>query len=46
VDEGMLSERVITLGDLERATRIWVINSVRGWRPHILNSEIAQLAHL
>ena len=46
VDEGMLSERVITLGDLECATRIWVINSVRGWRPHILNSEIAQLAHL
>ena len=32
LDRGEISERVVTLEDLRRATRIWLINSVQGWR--------------
>jgi para-aminobenzoate synthetase/4-amino-4-deoxychorismate lyase len=32
IAEGRIRERVMTLADLERATRVWTINSVRGWR--------------
>lgn len=28
---GEIHERVLTLADLERATAVWVINSLRGW---------------
>ena len=31
LDRGQLDERILTLDDLRRATRIWTINSVRGW---------------
>ncbi|HEX6751895.1 MAG TPA: aminodeoxychorismate synthase component I [Longimicrobium sp.] len=29
--DGALHERTLTLADLERATAVWVINSLRGW---------------
>ena len=32
LQEGCLTERVLTRADLQRAARIWLINSVRGWR--------------
>lgn len=31
LEQGMIKEKVLTRPDLERATRIWLINSVRGW---------------
>ena len=31
LDRGQIAERVLTLDDLDRATSIWTINSVRGW---------------
>jgi para-aminobenzoate synthetase/4-amino-4-deoxychorismate lyase len=33
---GELTERVIVREDLQRADGLWLINSVRGWRPAIL----------
>jgi para-aminobenzoate synthetase/4-amino-4-deoxychorismate lyase len=30
---GEVAERVLTVADLGRATRLWLINSVRGWVP-------------
>ncbi len=30
--DGQIAERVITLDEFRRATRLWLINSVRGWR--------------
>jgi para-aminobenzoate synthetase/4-amino-4-deoxychorismate lyase len=32
LDEGRIRERVLTLADLERATAVFRINSVRGWQ--------------
>jgi para-aminobenzoate synthetase/4-amino-4-deoxychorismate lyase len=32
LDAGEIAERTLTAGDLARAERIWLINSVRGWR--------------
>ncbi|MFL5383060.1 MAG: aminodeoxychorismate synthase component I [Longimicrobiaceae bacterium] len=29
--DGQIRERVLTVADLERATAVWVINSLRGW---------------
>ena len=31
IASGTLRERVLTVDDLERATAVWVINSLRGW---------------
>ncbi|HWL24118.1 MAG TPA: aminodeoxychorismate synthase component I [Ureibacillus sp.] len=31
--EGRISERILTLSDLEKCTNIWFINSVRKWLP-------------
>jgi para-aminobenzoate synthetase/4-amino-4-deoxychorismate lyase len=31
IDAGRIRERTITLDDLRAATRVWLINSVRGW---------------
>ncbi len=31
LDRGQVVERVLTLDDLRRATKVWTINSVRGW---------------
>lgn len=31
LDRGQITETVLTLDDLKQATRIWTINSVRGW---------------
>jgi para-aminobenzoate synthetase/4-amino-4-deoxychorismate lyase len=32
LQEGCLTERIVTRADLRRAARVWLINSVRGWR--------------
>jgi para-aminobenzoate synthetase/4-amino-4-deoxychorismate lyase len=29
---GEISERIVTLDDLQRVTRLWLINSVQRWR--------------
>jgi para-aminobenzoate synthetase/4-amino-4-deoxychorismate lyase len=33
IDEGIIREQAITLGDLARCDRLYLINSVRKWRP-------------
>ncbi len=33
LDAGTIHERVLTLDDLQRCTRIWFINSLREWVP-------------
>jgi para-aminobenzoate synthetase/4-amino-4-deoxychorismate lyase len=33
LDRGEISERVVTVDDLRRVTRLWLINSVQRWRP-------------
>ncbi len=33
LDKGIIQERLLTKSDLERSTKIWLINSVRGWVP-------------
>jgi len=38
LEEGTISERVVTLEDLQRAEEIFLINSVRGWIPATLDS--------
>ena len=36
LERGILSEAVITIGDLRAAEGLWLINSVRGWRRAVL----------
>jgi len=36
LENGEITERAITLDDLKRADAIWLINSVRRWRPAVL----------
>ncbi len=31
LDEGIVEEAVLSQSDIRRATKIWFINSVRGW---------------
>jgi len=31
LDRGQINERTLTIDDLHNATRVWTINSVRGW---------------
>ena len=38
LERGELTERVLLPADLSRASRIWLINSVRGWMPAIIRS--------
>ncbi|API93649.1 aminodeoxychorismate synthase component I [Virgibacillus pantothenticus] len=38
IEKGMISEKIITIKDLESCSRIWLINSVRGWVPVTLDS--------
>lgn len=33
LEKGILTEEVLTIDDLRRASRMWLINSVRGWVP-------------
>jgi len=33
IETGIVQERVVTLADLALATRVWMINSLRGWVP-------------
>ncbi len=42
--EGRLRERILTIGDLDLATELRLINSVRGWMPAVWASEAAPLA--
>ncbi|HET7232335.1 MAG TPA: aminodeoxychorismate synthase component I [Longimicrobium sp.] len=43
---GEIRERVLTVADLERATAVWVINSLRGWgRAEVVRDEIASSAY-
>jgi para-aminobenzoate synthetase/4-amino-4-deoxychorismate lyase len=35
---GALREAVLTLDDLQAADRLWLVNSVRGWRECILQT--------
>lgn len=39
VAKGEISERVITLAQLQQAERLYLINSVRGWAPALLEAE-------
>lgn len=39
LEHGTLSEQVLYPDDLERAEELWLINSVRGWRPAILEKK-------
>jgi para-aminobenzoate synthetase / 4-amino-4-deoxychorismate lyase len=36
LDRGEIGERIVGVDDLRRATRVWLINSVQGWRPATL----------
>ncbi len=36
LEDGEIEERVLTMDDLARATRLWLINSVRGRQAAIL----------
>ena len=36
LDRGEIGERIVGVDDLRRATRLWLINSVQGWRPATL----------
>lgn len=38
LDEGVIAEQVLYPADLEAAEEIWLINSVRGWRPGVFAS--------
>lgn len=38
LEQETIRERVITLDELARARRIWMINSVRGWVPATLET--------
>lgn len=35
LEEGIITERVLTIDDFDRCERLWLINSVRGWVPVI-----------
>ena len=37
LDRGQVTERILTLDDLRNATKVWTINSVRGWDPIIVS---------
>jgi para-aminobenzoate synthetase/4-amino-4-deoxychorismate lyase len=41
LEQGKIEERVISLDDLKRASAIWLINSVRKWRPAVLQEAYA-----
>ena len=38
IDKGRITEKVITLNELDECTNIWLINSVKKWVPVIINS--------
>lgn len=38
---GILQERVLTRDDLEKCTRLWLINSVRGWVPVFIDDTVS-----
>lgn len=39
LDAGRIIERVVPRSDLQRATRVWCVNSVRGCRPAVLAAD-------
>jgi len=40
LDQGTITERVITLDELRAASKFWIINSVRGWVPARLGASV------
>jgi para-aminobenzoate synthetase/4-amino-4-deoxychorismate lyase len=40
LQEGRIREKVVRVDDLPRCTRLWLINSVRGWRECVLVSPV------
>ena len=44
--EGTLAERTLTPDDLARAGRVWLINSVRGWRVGQIQSDDPQIGQI
>ena len=36
LEEGVVVEAVVSVADLRAATRLWIVNSVRGWVPVVL----------
>lgn len=38
LEEGVIHERVLTLADLARSERVWLINSVRGWMEVVIGN--------
>jgi len=45
LEEGVVIERRISVADLDRATGLWLINSVRGWLPATLLKPTTRAAH-
>lgn len=45
LDNGEIMEQILYPGDLDRAEEVWLINSVRGWRPAILAHRAAHLSN-
>jgi para-aminobenzoate synthetase/4-amino-4-deoxychorismate lyase len=37
LENGEIEEGVITIDELKRASRLWLINSVHGWRQAMLH---------
>ena len=44
VDTGKVVERTVSVDDLARATALWLVNSVRGWRRAVLVERAATAA--
>jgi para-aminobenzoate synthetase/4-amino-4-deoxychorismate lyase len=44
VDDGKVVERTVPVADLERATGLWLVNSVRGWRRAVVVERAARSA--
>ena len=43
LDEGAITENVIHRSDLDKASAIWMINSLRGWVPLRFNQKITPI---
>jgi para-aminobenzoate synthetase/4-amino-4-deoxychorismate lyase len=44
IENGEISEQILYPKDLERATEVWLINSVRGWRKSVIETNKLQTA--
>ena len=41
LDNGTIAEAILTASDLDRASKVWMINSVRGWVPITVSTAAA-----